>query len=150
MKPDRDWARRSERRATSGNARAARGAMLREALKREAKEAGATLKNGGKGGLNPALALLVFRRDEFTCRNEDCPDPKKDLDLDHISGHAREIEEDPKARKNPDLKKGVDLGHVDIPEALHVICAACHDAVHEREREIEEGEDPDPMPGDSR
>ncbi|KKN72064.1 hypothetical protein LCGC14_0414590 [marine sediment metagenome] len=37
-------------------------------LRREAKKAGATLRNYGRGGLPPSLALGVMRRDGFTCK----------------------------------------------------------------------------------
>jgi hypothetical protein len=154
VKPNARWARRSERRATHENAKAMRAAKIVRTIQREAKENGATLANDGKGGLDPALALEVFRRDGYRCTNEDCPTPKKNLDLDHISGHAKEIEEDPKARKNPTLKKGVKLGHVDKAAALHVLCEACHTeskrSVHARENSIEDGKKPPPMRGDRR
>lgn len=153
MKPDARWARRSERRSTHENAKAMRAARIVATIQREAKEHGATLSNGGKGGLDPALALRVFRRDGYKCTNEDCPTPRKNLDLDHISGHAKEIAEDPKAKKNPVLKKGVKLGHVDKAAALHVLCRECHvgeDGVHERENAIEDGKKPPPMRGDDR
>jgi hypothetical protein len=152
-KPDRDWARRNERRGTRENAKAARATKIVATIQREAKENGATLANGGKGGLDPALALKVFRRDKFRCTNEDCPTPKKDLDLDHISGHKKEIAEDPKAKKDPVLKKGAKLGHVDKVAALHVLCRKCHvgkNGVHARENAIEEGKKPPPMRGDDR
>jgi hypothetical protein len=135
-KPDRDWARRNERRGTRENAKAARATKIVATIQREAKENGATLANGGKGGLDPALALKVFRRDKFRCTNEDCPTPKKDLDLDHISGHKKEI-----------------AGHVDKVAALHVLCRKCHvgkNGVHARENAIEEGKKPPPMRGDDR
>lgn len=153
MKPDRGWARRSERQGTKDASKSARAKKLVATIQREAKAAGATLSNGGKGGLDPALALKVFRRDKYTCTNEDCPTPKKDLDLDHISGHAKEIAEDPEARKNPKLKKGVELGHVNKADALHILCRACHvgkDGVHARENAIKDGKKPPPMRGDDR
>jgi 5-methylcytosine-specific restriction endonuclease McrA len=117
-------------------------------IRREAKAAGATLKSDGEGGLRPSLALGVFRRDKWRCSNEDCPTPKKMLDLDHVSGHAEEIEQDPKARNRKDLKKGIKLGHVNKIDALHVLCAQCHNRVHEREREIDDGKKPEPMRGE--
>jgi hypothetical protein len=153
MKATRDWARRNERRATRGNAKAARAKKIVATIQREAKEHGATLSNGGKGGLDPSLALKVFRRDKYRCTNEDCPTPTKDLDLDHISGHKKEIAEDPEARKNPALRKGAKLGHVDKAAALHVLCRACHvgkDGVHARENAIDDGKKPPPMRGDDR
>jgi hypothetical protein len=116
-------------------------------IRREAKAAGATLKSDGEGGLAPSIALGVFRKYKWRCDNEDCPTPKNLLDLDHKSGHAREIARDPKARKNADLKRGIKLGHVNKIDALHVLCSACHDRVHSREREIDDGEKPEPMRG---
>ena len=116
-------------------------------LRREAKAAGATLKSNGDGGLAPSLAHGVFRRGKWRCSNESCPTPKKDLDLDHISGHPDEIAADKHARKRKDLKRGIALGHVNKIDALHVLCAHCHDEAHQREREIDAGKKPEPMPG---
>ena len=116
-------------------------------MRREAKAAGATLDNNGEGGLAPSLALGVMRRDRFRCVNEDCPTPKKNLSLDHISGHPKEIAADPEARHRKDLKLGIKLGHVAKMEALRTICARCHDRCHDREREIDSGEKPQPMRG---
>jgi 5-methylcytosine-specific restriction endonuclease McrA len=126
-------------------------AQERRALKKiklEAKAAGATLKSDGEGGLRPSLALGVFRKGGWKCSNEDCPTPKKDLDLDHVSGHAEEIAQDPKARKRKDLKRAITLGHVNKIDALHILCARCHSSAHDREREIDAGKKPDPMPGE--
>ena len=116
-------------------------------IRREAKAAGATLKSDGEGGLRPSLALGVFRKGKWRCDNENCPTPKKDLDLDHLSGHGKEIASDPHARKRRDLRKGVKMGHVNKLAALHILCAACHDLAHSREREIDAGEMPEPMRG---
>ena len=121
---------------------------IRAKIRRMAKLAGATLANDGKGGLPAATALAVFKRDRWKCTNKHCPAPKKNITLDHISGHADEIEADPEARNRDDLQEGIELGHVDKPEALHVLCAACHDRVHEREREIQDGDKPEPMRGE--
>ena len=115
-------------------------------IRREAKAAGATLKSDGEGGLRPSLALGVFRKGGWKCSNENCPTPKKMLDLDHISGHEKEIEQDPKARKRKDLKRGIALGHVNKIDALHILCAHCHDECHQRERKIDAGKKPEPMP----
>jgi 5-methylcytosine-specific restriction endonuclease McrA len=117
-------------------------------IRREAKAAGATLKSDGEGGLRPSLALGVFRRGKWRCANTDCPTPKKSLSLDHISGHAKEIDNDPGARNRRDLRKGIQIGHVNKLDALHVLCSPCHDSVHSREREIEAGKKPEPMRGD--
>ncbi len=126
------------------------GKVTVEQIQREAEAAGATLASNGKGGLDPAIAIQVFRRDGWECTNPKCPTPKEDLDLDHISGHGREIAEDPEARDNPRLKEGEELGHVDDPAALHVLCRPCHDQVHDRERDISAGKKPQPMRGDER
>jgi hypothetical protein len=116
-------------------------------MRREARLAGATLDNDGKGGLPPSLVLGRMRKDGFRCSNVKCPDPKKNITVDHISGHPKEIAEDKGARGRKDLRKGVELGHIDTLDAIHTLCARCHDAVHDREREIEHDEQPEPMPG---
>lgn len=118
-------------------------------IRREAKAAGATLENNGEGHLRPSLVLGIMRRDKFRCANEDCPTPNKNITIDHISGHAKEIAADPKARRRKDLKRGIAAGHVSKMEALHTICAACHTRVHDREREIDDGRKPEPMRGAS-
>jgi len=87
-------------------------------MMKEAKAAGATLDNNGEGGLAPSLVLGIMRRDHFRCVNEDCPTPQKNLSLDHISGHPKEIAADPEARHRKDLKLGIKLGHVAKMEAL--------------------------------
>ena len=116
-------------------------------LRREAKQAGATLETNGEGGLAPSLVLGVMRRDKYTCTNGDCPNPKKNLTVDHISGHPKEIASDRGARNRKDLRRGVALGHVNTMDAIHTLCATCHDSVHDREREIDAGKNPEPMPG---
>lgn len=147
----KQWARGKKRAGQDGNpAAAARDAQVVQKMQAEAKKHGATLANGGKGGLDPRLALRVFRRGRWRCGNKDCPTPKKNLTLDHISGHPKEIAQDPGARQRPDLRKGIALGHVDEPAALHVLCEDCHTGkggVHARENQIEDGKRPDPMRG---
>ncbi len=130
--------------------KARRNARIVRQIQREAKKHGATLAQDGKGGVDPAIALEVFRRDKWRCTNSHCPTPKKDITLDHISGHPKEIAEDPEARKRGDLKKGVELGHVNEVDALHVLCEECHTGkggVHARENQIEDGKKPSPMRG---
>lgn len=120
-------------------------------IQREARAAGATLAHGGKGGIDPRVALKVFRRARYRCENPDCPAPRKGLDLDHQSGHPKEILEDPKARKDPGDRAAARAG--DDPKDdrfLHVLCAKCHDRVHDRERAIDAGKKPRPMRGDKR
>lgn len=145
------WARRHATKAIGEQFRKRRDAAVVRTIQREAKEAGATLAHGGQGGIDPRIALDLFREADWRCSNPKCPDPQVDLDLDHQSGHPKEILEDPAARKDPGDRAAARAG--DDPkddDYLHVICAACHDACHDRERAIEDGEEPDPMPGDKR
>jgi hypothetical protein len=119
-------------------------------IQREAKEHGATLKNGGEGGIDPRVALRVFRSAGWRCENPKCPAPERDLDLDHQSGHPEEIREDPEARKDPKNRAAARDPDPKDDEFLHVLCADCHDRVHDRERDIERGKRPRPMRGDRR
>lgn len=149
-KPGKDWARRRGRQQDKKNAGSAKANEVVQTIRKEAEEAGATLKNGGKGGLDPKLALKAFREADWKCENPNCPDPKKDLDLDHQSGHPMEIFEDPEAWKNPKARAAAKVGEKGDKKDdrfVHVLCAACHDAVHERERALENGDEPPPMPG---
>ena len=117
-------------------------------IQREAKAAGATLANAGHGGLDPKLALRAFRKAGWRCGNPYCPTPKEDLDLDHSSGHPKEIFESLKQWKNPKLRAAAT--RADGPKDdnyVSVLCAKCHDAVHERERALENGNTPPPMRG---
>lgn len=114
-----------------------------QTLKDEAKAAGATLANDGEGGLDPDLALEVFRRAKFTCEVPGCKTAREKVDLDHIGGHAHELEEDPEAAEW--LKKSASKGKQDTPEGLHVLCLRHHDMVHQRERAIENGNEPPEM-----
>jgi len=146
----RTWARGQQQEAQNGAARAIEDERVVRQMRAEAKRAHATLANGGKGGLDPRLALTVFRRGHWRCANKNCPTPKKNLTLDHISGHPKEIEEDADASKKKDLQEGIELGHIDDPKALHVLCEECHTGkrgVHAREDQIEAGKEPDPMRG---
>jgi len=141
------WARPPRR---AGSGAAARAAVVRH-IQKEAAEHGATLAHDGKGGIDPRLALKVFRRARWRCENDECPTPRRNLDLDHQSGHPREIREDPKAKKNPRDRAAAAAG--DDPKDdrfLHVLCEKCHDRVHDRERAIERGKKPKPMRGDKR
>ena len=141
------WARRKITAGRRAAGKAMSDADVVATIQREAKEHGTTLEKDGKGGVDPRIALTVFRRDHWRCSNEHCPTPQKDLTLDHISGHPKEIAKDPEAKNRKDLKQGIALGHVNDPKALHAICAACHDEVHQRERAIENGKTPPPMRG---
>jgi hypothetical protein len=130
--------------------RARRDARIVRVIQREAKQHGATLANGGKGGIDPRKALEIFRRAKWRCENPNCPTPKKDLDLDHQSGHPKEILEDPEARKDPKARAAAHDPDPKDDDFLHCICRACHDRVHDREREIDAGGEPQPMRGDDR
>jgi hypothetical protein len=118
-----------------------------ETIQQEAKKAGATLKSGGEGGLDPELALKVFRRDKWRCSIPNCKAPQKNLDLDHIGGHPKEIKEAVASGEDvsPLVKAGAAKGHTDTMDDLHVICESHHNAVHARERAIEGGKTPKPL-----
>jgi hypothetical protein len=93
----------------------------RKALKtiqREAKNAGATLKSGGKGGLPSILVLHIFRRDEYRCHR--CG-KQNNLSIHHKGGIVESKWLDKKGHKN-------DLNN------FAVICDSCHDDVHEEAR----------------
>ena len=109
-------------------------------IQKEAKKAGATLKNNGKGGLDPKLALAVFQRDKWTCQIPGCKTAQENLDLDHIAGHQQEIAADPEADKW--LKEQAKKPKGDNLASLHVLCARHHDLVHTRENAIEDGDTP--------
>lgn len=142
-KAGKDWARRRERAKDKKNAGAGRAAEVVKTIQREAEEAGATLKNDGKGGLDPRLALKVFRREEYTCAVPKCKTPKEDLDLDHIGGHPLEIQDDPEA--DAFIKRAAKMGHKDSTQNIHCVCARHHDMFHERERALEDDEKPPKM-----
>ena len=116
---------------------------IRAKIRRMAKLAGATLANDGKGGLDPKLALEAFKRGKFRCSVPGCKTPKDKVDLDHIGGHAHELEEDPKAAAW--LKAEAEKGKENTPEGLHTLCVRHHDMVHQRENAIENGNSPPPM-----
>lgn len=137
------WARRKIKADRRRAAKAKTDADVVATIQREAKAAGATLKNHGKGGLDPNLALKVFRRDEYACQVPNCKTPKEEVDLDHIGGHAHELEEDPEA--SAWLKEQAEKGKENTPEGIHCLCGRHHDMVHERDRAIENGKQPPPM-----
>jgi hypothetical protein len=117
---------------------------IRKKIVEGAKRAGATLANGGKGGLEPDLALRVFQRDKFTCQVPGCSTPQEDLDLDHIGGHPLEIADDVEATKW--LKEQAAKGKQDTEDGIHVLCLRHHNMVHDRERALEDGEKPKELP----
>lgn len=114
-------------------------------IQAEAKKNGATLANEGRGGLDPRMALKVFRRDGWKCGVPKCTTAKENIDLDHIGGHPLELKDDPEAYEW--LKKESEKGKQDDGgKGLHVLCERHHDAVHSRERSIEQGNEPKPLP----
>jgi hypothetical protein len=139
------WAARKVKNARRETGKSMSDAEVVATIQREAKASGATLKNDGKGGLDPRLALSTFRKANWACENPDCPEPKNQLDLDHFSNHPKEIFADPKASKK--LIKGAEFGKKDN-KFLHCLCAACHNRVHDRERAIDDGKKPLPMRGE--
>jgi hypothetical protein len=144
----KSWAARKGKEAVSDRAAAARKGEIVKTIQREAKKNGATLKNDGKGGLDPQIALDAFRAAEWRCENEKCPTPKEDLDLDHYTGHPKEIFEDP----DSDVRLRRDAAEMEgekDDDYIHVLCAKCHDVVEQRERAIENGNKPPPMRGAS-
>jgi hypothetical protein len=137
------WARRrvkADRRAKSD----AKDKAVVEQIRSEAAEHGVTLANDGEGGLDPALALRVFQRDGWRCSIPGCTTAQEDLDLDHIGGHPHELLEDPEADEW--LKQEAQKGKQDTEAGIHVLCLRHHDAVHTRERAIEQGDKPKPLP----
>lgn len=144
------WAKGVKNGVKNNAKHAADAPKLLKTIQAEAKANGATLAQGGKGGVDPKIALALFRKAKWRCGNKHCPSPKKNITLDHISGHPKEIAADPEARKRGDLKKGIAMGHVNKESALGVLCENCHTGpggVHARENQIEAGKKPDPMPG---
>ena len=137
------WASRQLMQTRSNRARAGRKASVIQTIREEAKAAGATLNRDGEGGLDPNLALEIFRRGKYQCSVPGCKTPKENVDLDHLGGHAEELSEDPKAKAW--LKAEAAKGKENTPEGLHTLCARHHDMVHQRERAIEDGNNPPPM-----
>lgn len=87
-------------------------------LQAEAKQRGATLATGGKGGLPPSLVLGVMRRDEYRCK---LCGTKKNISLHHKGGIVR----------SKWLSK---MGHSNDPSNIVTICPNCHDREHEQAR----------------
>lgn len=141
--PVKEWARRRSKATREQAAQAARAPKIVEQIRREAKAAGATLAHGGQGGLDPKLALRVFRKDKWRCQIPNCETPKEKIDLDHIGGHPHELLNDPEA--DAWLKAEAEKGKQNTTDGIHVLCLRHHDLVHTREREIEDGKQPQPM-----
>lgn len=143
------WARRGKG-AGPRAAQARDDARIVKRIQREAKRHGATLAHDGKGGIPPRKALRAFRRARWRCENPKCPTPKKNLDLDHQSGHPLELKEDPEARRDPKARAAARNPDPKDDDTIHVLCEKCHDRAHDRERDLEDGEEPEPMRGDRR
>lgn len=142
------WGRRHAKKEQRKVGQAQDDAAVVATIQREAKEHGATLAHDGKGGLDPKLVLERMRAADWRCENPYCPTPKEALDCDHSSGHRREIFESLKQWTNPKLRAAAT--EADGPKDDHfvsILCQKCHDAVHERERAIENGKQPPPMRG---
>lgn len=92
-------------------------AALRK-LRDEARRAGATLPNGGKGGLPPSLVLGVMRRDQFTCK---VCGGQENIGVHHKGGIVES--------KWLSMK-----GHSNEPNNLVTICEPCHDRIHQKAR----------------
>lgn len=95
-------------------------------MRREARERGATLESNGRGGLPPSLVLGVMRRDGWKCKR--CGQ-QADLSVHHKSEHMQ----DPKAKMRSQLLGR--QGRIDSPANITTICATCHDAIHDKDRE---------------
>ena len=89
-----------------------------EAAQKEANSSGATLKNGGVGGIPYSLALGIFRRDKYRCKR--C-NGQEDLGLHHKGGI--------------DNSHWSDRGKENAPANLVVLCDECHDALHVEDRD---------------
>jgi ribosomal protein S27AE len=84
----------------------------------EARDAGATLLTGGKGGLPPSLVLGVMRRDRYRCKR--CGG-SEGLSMHHKGGIL----------SSAWLAK---KGHSMDLNNLATICGKCHDAMHAEAR----------------
>lgn len=111
-------------------ARAAKGPELsveeRRALRKiriEARQAGAVLTSGGKGGLSPSLVLGVMRRDQYTCKvhGDKGEGEYGGLQVHHKGGIV-------------ESRWLSNKGHRNEPGNLVTLCLKGHDEIHERGR----------------
>jgi len=93
-------------------------------IQQEAKENGATLATEGKGGLPPSTVLGVFRKHRWRCP---ACGLKEDLSIHHKAGTPNLV--------SRALRK---KGHSNDPSNLSVLCAKCHDNIHEKDRDAEQ------------
>jgi hypothetical protein len=87
-------------------------------IRSEAASAGATLANGGKGGLPPSMVLGIFRRDGFQCKK--CGG-RENVSIHHKGGVVM----------SQWLSK---KGHKLDRNNLVTICNRCHDKIHTEAR----------------
>jgi hypothetical protein len=92
-------------------------------MRREARLAGAELKDNGRGGLSPALVLKVMRRDEYRCKihGDRGEGDNGGLSLHHKGGIVAS------ARMS-------NLGHKDLLRNLVTVCERAHDELHDAAR----------------
>lgn len=95
-----------------------RKALVR--MLREAREAGALLANGGRGGLPPSLVLGAFRRDGWRCKRCSAAGAAESGLLVHHKG----------ALKYPESLWLQRKGKSNELNNLVTVCKRCHNAVH--------------------
>lgn len=93
-------------------------------IRREARQHGAVLTDGGKGGLPPSLVLGVFRRDKWKCKihGDRGEDDYGGLQVHHKGGIV----------ESKWLSK---KGHSNDPNNIVTLCAQAHDEIHNKARD---------------
>lgn len=115
-----------------------RTALLR--MRIEARQAGATLTDAGRGGLPSSLVLGVMRRDGYTCTKHgdkgkgDCGG----LGVHHVGGVDA-----------PTSLALARMAHKNDRRNLTTICAKGHDEVHAKDRKVDAKVEKE-LPGRSR
>jgi hypothetical protein len=97
-------------------------------IQKLAKEKGAVLASGGRGGLDPGLSLHIFRRDDFACTHPDHlgqefrGEKGNALTLHHLGG-------------TPGKSEWLnEAGHENKPENIATVCEEHHNQIHEEAR----------------
>lgn len=91
-------------------------------LQKEARRAHAYLASGGKGGLDPALAHAVFKRDKYRCKQCGTRGRSNNgLTLHHKGGIVSS-------------KKMSEQGHENTTKNIVTICERCHNKDHTEAR----------------
>ncbi|TAL41172.1 MAG: HNH endonuclease [Salinibacterium sp.] len=103
--------------ATRGK-KGSKGPSTIDLIQREAKKYGATLETEGHGGVPPKLSLKVWRKFGYQCAR--CGTRKR-LTLHHKGGVV-------------DSERLDEMGHAMTADNLAVLCAKCHDFVHDQAR----------------